>query len=333
MPAPLPPTAPKISVLVPTYNYARFLSEALDSVLGQTETDCEIIVSDDASTDHSVGLIGQYAARDARIRPFLHPQNLGMVANWNFCLAQARGRYVKFLFGDDALVTPQALARPAGALDRNTSARLASSARLLLDERSTTTGCWNDLPTGTHQGPALLFRCLRTRRNLIGEPTAVMFRRADAQRGFDPGFRQIVDLEMWFHLLLAGPLVHVATPLCAFRRHAGQQTEVNRRSRVTDRETLELIARYLDAPALRPYLQRNGFAHRQILFRQMHYMRKARTGGPETSAMLRQIRDQLPWPWLAGCWLWHRVSRPFENLRRKFRQWSARWQTDLDPGW
>ena len=62
------PSTPKISVLIPTHNYARYLPEAIESVLAQDFTDYELLVSDDASTDNSADIICRYAARDPRIR-------------------------------------------------------------------------------------------------------------------------------------------------------------------------------------------------------------------------------------------------------------------------
>jgi glycosyltransferase involved in cell wall biosynthesis len=312
---------PKISVLIPTYNYARYLPEAIESVLAQQDVDCEILISDDASTDGSAGIIRRYAERDPRIRPALHPTNLGMVANWNWCLAHARGEYVKFLFGDDLLATPTALAEFAALLEAHPDAALAASARLLVDEATRLQGVWDDLAPGRHEGPALMLRCLRRRRNLIGEPTAVMFRRAMGTRGFDPALRQIVDQEMWFHLLLSGSLVYTPRPLCAFRRHAAQQTSVNNLTRITDREMLHLLARYV--PLLQRWLPPRGFAHRRILFRQWHYMRRAREiGATPDATVLAELRRQLPFPWLAACWVCHRVTRPLENLGRKISQWT-----------
>ena len=86
-------SSPSISILLPTYNYARFLPEAIESVLAQDWTDYELLISDDRSTDGSAAIIAAYAARDPRIRFQLQPVNLGMVANWNWCLSQARGEY------------------------------------------------------------------------------------------------------------------------------------------------------------------------------------------------------------------------------------------------
>src|SRR5208283_3355105 len=94
---------PKISVLIPTFEYGRFLPEAIESVLAQDLMDFELIISDDASRDDSGEVIRRYAARDPRIRYRLHERNIGMVANWNWCLKEACGEYVKFVFGDDCL--------------------------------------------------------------------------------------------------------------------------------------------------------------------------------------------------------------------------------------
>mgnify|MGYP001332565159 CR=1 FL=1 len=320
-----PARAPKISVLLPTYNYARFLPSAIESILAQTFRDFELIIADDASPDHTAEILAHYAARDARIRPHIHRTNLGMVPNWNWCLQQARGDYIKFLFADDLLAAPDALAQQAALLDAHPRATLAASPRLLIDSHNNLTGCWDDLAPGLHAGTPLIARCLRTRRNLIGEPSAVMFRRRDANRGFDSSLRQIVDLEMWFHLLLRGDLVYTQTPLIAFRRHAAQQTAVNHRHHTPELEMIALLQRYLANPAISAHLPPGSFAHHQVLFRQIHYAKKSCRHRPEARRACNTFRREIPpHRWLLFL-LCHRVSRPFENLLRWFRlQLSAR---------
>src|SRR5471032_2980636 len=107
-------TAPKVSVLIPTYNYARFLPEAIESILAQDFQDFELLISDDCSTDNSAEVIARYAAQDKRIRFQIHSANLGMVQNWNWCLSQARGEFIKYVFGDDKLASPTAITQMAG---------------------------------------------------------------------------------------------------------------------------------------------------------------------------------------------------------------------------
>src|SRR3954464_8515957 len=108
---------PKISVLLPTYRYGRYLAEAIDSVLTQDFRDFELLISDDHSPDGSAEIIRGYAARDGRIRFQIQPRNLGMVPNWNWCLAEARGDYIKYVFGDDRLCSPAALGRMLALLE------------------------------------------------------------------------------------------------------------------------------------------------------------------------------------------------------------------------
>jgi ADP-heptose:LPS heptosyltransferase len=314
------PTTPKISVLIPSFNYARFLPMAIESVLAQDFADFEIIISDDASTDDSTDVIRRYAAKDPRIRCELHPANIGMVANWNWCLQQARGDYVKYLFGDDCLASRFALGRMAAMLDAHPQATLAASARLVLDENAEVTELWDELHRpGLHNGPQTVARCLRANRNLIGEPSAVMFRRVADRRAFDPTMRQIVDLEMWFHLLLQGDLIYTPEPLCVFRRHSGQQTAINRESRVGDLEMIELLTELLADPAFRTRTGLSLLAYRRVLFRGLYYLRKSAPSHPKLKTVPGLLQAQLPRRWWVVCWLLHRVTQPFENLGRALR--------------
>jgi len=239
-------TIPKVSILVPTYNFARFLPETIDSILEQDFRDFELLISDDCSTDDSAGVIAGYAARDSRIRFQIHPANLGMVQNWNWCLSQARGEYIKFVFGDDKLAGPQALAKLVGLLETNASASLAVSARNIIDENSKVGDVWDHLgPPGLYPGRKVIEKCWELIScNLIGEPTAVLFRKRDATRGFDIRYRQIVDLEMWFHLLEKGDLIHTSEALCCFRRHEQQQTKVNNNGNFSERECMRFFIAY-----------------------------------------------------------------------------------------
>ncbi len=308
---------PEISVLLPTFNYGRFLPQAIESVLAQTQADFELVICDDASTDDSARCIKNYASRDPRIRPLLRTGNVGMVRNWNACLALARGRYVKFLFGDDCLTRPDALQRLAALLDQHPRATLAVSARLVIDERNAVTAVWDHLgPAGPQSGPDVVVRCLRQDRNLIGEPSAVMFRRASGRRGFDPALRQIVDQEMWFHLLAQGHLVYEPTPLCAFRHHALQQTAANRASGVGPMESLHLTTRHLRRIPARCL---SRFDRAQIVFRTLHYSRKRNLRTAEILHAEEELAALLPRRLTALCWGLHRLRRPAQNLRRFLR--------------
>jgi glycosyltransferase involved in cell wall biosynthesis len=94
---------PKISVLMITYNHARFIRQALDSVLAQeTNFSYEVVIGDDASPDGTGAILAEYAEKfPDRIRLLRRAQNIGMNANFADTLASCRGEYVALLEGDD----------------------------------------------------------------------------------------------------------------------------------------------------------------------------------------------------------------------------------------
>jgi glycosyltransferase involved in cell wall biosynthesis len=92
---------PKVTVVTPNYNYARYLPQRLDSILAQTYQDFELIILDDASTDNSREVIESYA-KDPRIRTIYNGENSGSTfKQWNLGLKHARGRYIWFAEADD----------------------------------------------------------------------------------------------------------------------------------------------------------------------------------------------------------------------------------------
>lgn len=104
MPTDVPASAPLFSVVIATYNYGRFVSRAIDSVLGQTLTDYEIIVVDDGSTDDTPERLHAYDGRITSVRR----ENGGQASAYNDGIARSRGRFVCILDADDELL-PDAL--------------------------------------------------------------------------------------------------------------------------------------------------------------------------------------------------------------------------------
>ena len=318
--------APKVSVLIPTYNYAQFLPEAIGAVQAQDFRDFELLIVDDCSQDNSAEVAAKFSANDPRIRLSVNAANLGMVENWNHCLALAKGEYVKFLFGDDKLMGRQALGSMAAMLDQHPKAALAASARIVLDEKSNWIDLLASLPDGAQPGPAIITRCLLQNHNLIGEPSVVMFRRADAQRGFDRGYRQMVDLEMWFHLLERGDLVYTREPLCAFRRHAGQQTAVNNANRSSAEQFNEQLM------LVRTYGAKPWISTRQrldILYRARRGLWKNPTAKSQFLALERQSAGPSGLSRYFLPWLKYTFARPAENLKRSWQKRRFQWSMKI----
>lgn len=109
-------TGPLVSVLMPAFDAATYVDEAVASVVAQSLADWELVAVDDRSTDATAERLDAWARRDPRIAVHRNERNLGMTGNWNRCLALARGRLVIKLDADDAL-RPRTLELLAGALE------------------------------------------------------------------------------------------------------------------------------------------------------------------------------------------------------------------------
>lgn len=108
--------APRVTVGIPVYNGENFLAEAISSVLAQTYTDWELIISDNASTDGTEAICRHYAAQDARVRYFRSDENRGAAWNYNRLVELARGQYFRWLAHDDCLA-PSLLEKSVFILD------------------------------------------------------------------------------------------------------------------------------------------------------------------------------------------------------------------------
>jgi glycosyltransferase involved in cell wall biosynthesis len=240
---------PAVSICIPAYNHARFLGTALESALAQTYADFEIVVSDNRSTDHTREIVGGFARRDDRVRYCVAPRHVEMHSNFNRCLELARGRCIKFLCADD-LLEPRCVEHLLGELEADPDTRLVASARRVFSNDSDGGRVVRYAKRKVRcSGEQAIRRCYFY-GNLIGEPTAVMFRRADARGGFSARFSQLVDLEMWFRILEGGRFCFVPDVLCAVREHEGQTTRQSLVSGGVSRDKELLHAEFSHKPYL-----------------------------------------------------------------------------------
>lgn len=94
---------PRVSVIIPNYNYAHYLRERIDSVLGQTETDMEILLLDDGSSDDSIAVMQEYANKDPRVQIIRNPQNSGSpFLQWEKGITLSSGEYIWIAEADDS---------------------------------------------------------------------------------------------------------------------------------------------------------------------------------------------------------------------------------------
>ncbi len=236
---------PRVSVLLPTYNKAHFVDEAIRSVLDQTYRDFELIVVDDCSQDDTGSVVRPYLT-DPRVRYFENPRNLGIGGNWNQALSHARGVYIKYLMGDDKF-HPELLARYTRVMDENPDVALVTSHRAFFGDRE---GIKEQPVTGKCNGKEAI-RLSFFEGNWIGEPTTVMFRASNLWLGtFKVEYQFVLDWDMWLRHLTHGDLYVVPEVLTYFRQDPGQMT---RRVKENFRDIFEeyhLLNDVLAAPQL-----------------------------------------------------------------------------------
>jgi CDP-glycerol glycerophosphotransferase len=217
-----------LTVVVPIYNVGRYLAECLDSVLGQTYADLDVVLVDDGSTDDSGGIAARYAAADPRVR--LHRQaNAGLGAARNAGIALGTGDYLTFVDSDDVLPT-YALEVLVGALE-STGSDFASGNVGLLTTRGVRQ---SPLHRGTHRRTRLRVT-LAEQRNLVYDRLACnkVFRRSFWERHglrFPEGVRY-EDIPVTVPATaLAGAIDLVELPVYHWRqREAGSEQSISQR--------------------------------------------------------------------------------------------------------
>jgi glycosyltransferase involved in cell wall biosynthesis len=231
----VPHPAPLVSIVIPSAN-PRFFAECIDSAIAQTYRPVEIVVCDDCETD-AIGALVSARADRADIRYVKNPMRLKTRANYEQCLALARGEYVKFLNDDDVL-EPECVATLVDAFVRVPGLALATSHRLridahsrpLLDMPATRPAVDRDVVIA---GVSLANAAIMYGLNFIGEPSTALVRKrdfalrpdVDGERPFNFNGEEVrgaVDFAMWSRLLVQGNAAFFARRLSRFRSHGEQ---------------------------------------------------------------------------------------------------------------
>lgn len=193
-------TRPRVSVVVPCYNYGRFLRQSVESVLAQADVDVDVLIVDDASTDETPEVVAALAGADPRVDVIRHSQNMGHIATFNEGLFTVQGEYVVKLDADDML-PPGALARATRLLDQHPSVgfvygRPAHFAGACPPAPRTSVRSWT-----VWSGREWIETRCRRGFNCISNPEVVMRASVLHDVGLHrPELPHTFDLEMWLRL-------------------------------------------------------------------------------------------------------------------------------------
>lgn len=208
---------PRVTFVVTCYNYGRFLGQALDSLLGQSLTDWEAIVIDDASSDGTADVLAPYL-RDCRLRSVRHRSRAGNIASYNEGLDLARGAYVGILSADDYLLRPDALARQVAVFEANPQVGLVYSAHAIVQDGSPVRFVAPWPADAVRCGPDE-FRKLMW-GNYILHSGALLRREVERELGpYDGSLTHSGDWDMWLRAAARHPVGYVAEALYAYRIH------------------------------------------------------------------------------------------------------------------
>lgn len=213
---------PRVSIGLPVFNAEKYLTQALDSILAQTYSDFELIISDNASTDRTQEICRAYAGKDRRIRYHRNDKNLGAVPNFNLVLALSSSEYHKWAPYDD-LIAPDFLARCVEVLDQNPAVILCYSRAKIIDEHGNFEVDYNPGPDTRSLKPHERFR------NLILHPEYAIqqmglirteiLKRIGGHESYPSS-----DEVLLAGLALFGQFYEISDRLYLYRRHSEQST-------------------------------------------------------------------------------------------------------------
>lgn len=214
---------PSVTVAMAMYNSARFVREAVESVLAQTYTDFEFLIVDDGSTDGGGDIVAELAATDSRIT-LLRQENRGIVASVNRLIDLARAPLIARMDSDDVCL-PERFERQVAYMRDHPEVVALGTQFIEIDER----GWWRDRSETYPTEPHDVRSALRFTQP-IGNPTAML--RTDAVRrvgGYRPAFRYCEDYDLYLRLSCVGDIANLPDVLFHYRRTAGQMSTAQNR--------------------------------------------------------------------------------------------------------
>ena len=203
---------PLVSVIVPTYNYGRFITQTFESLQRQTHTRWECIVVDDGSTDDTRDVVTRFVGDDARFR-YVHQNNQGLAAARNTGIENSGGDYVQFLDADD-LIEAEKLELQLRSFERNPEADIVyGSVRYFRTEapHERLYCVWGEdkpwMPGASGRGKTVLTELVR--RNIMAVNAPLLRRKVIDDVGrFDGTVKGVEDWDYWIRCAMCGKHLH-----------------------------------------------------------------------------------------------------------------------------
>lgn len=237
-------TAPLVSLCVPTRNRHDALRENLPKILAQDYPSLEILLSDNGSTDGTEALCRAAALRDPRIRYFRHSENIGLYANHNFLIDQARGEFLGF-FHDHDEHDPSLVKEYVRFLQDHPEAGIVCSDWELIDEEGRGLGVRAYPVAPVLPGLRYIEQTFRSGRSSVATPGMLIRRSALGEARFnEQGAIGFGDFPVWFRIAEEHAVGHISKTLWKWRQHRQSQSARTIESMALDYH--ENLSRYCD---------------------------------------------------------------------------------------
>jgi glycosyltransferase involved in cell wall biosynthesis len=214
---------PRVSVVVPSFDNACFIEATMDSILGQTFEDFELVVADHSSTDGTWERLQRYGA-DPRVRLLRTETGGGAPRNWERVTRAARGELLKLVCADD-IIYPDCLRQQVEAMDANPSVVLVAAQRDLIDARGGMVAARRGMAgAGRISGRVAIRHTVVAGSNIFGEPACVLMRHEALAGvgGWDARHPYVIDEATYVNVLLHGDFLGIDQALAAFRLSSTQ---------------------------------------------------------------------------------------------------------------
>ena len=230
---------PAISVCIPTYNGEKYIAQTIESILNQTFTDFEIIVSDDGSSDNTLEIVGSF--NDPRIVRIDRLSKVGAEANWNNAVANASASLVKLVCQDD-LLYPQCLEVEVQTMSKSENQDVSFCFHLrdfvTPNSRKLSARRFGYSNLQKYSKTEILTKVVRSGGNPIGEPMAVTMRKLSLNSAGKFRGDYVIDLDMWSKLSDQGSALFIEQHLSAFRISKTSWTSSLKKSQLSSVRTL-----------------------------------------------------------------------------------------------
>lgn len=221
----------KVSVIIPTFNRANYIGEAIDSVLSQTYKDYEIVVVDDGSTDNTKEVLKKYSDKIK----YVYQRNRGLSASRNRGIDESNGEYIGFLDSDDIWLSDK-LEKQVDILDQGHNYAFVCSDSYVIDE---TGKIIKTFGKGIYNYET--FESLYE-ENFVLVLTVLLRRRCLEDVGlFDETLSMSEDYDLWLRIAKRYKFKHLSSPLSKYRTHSGNMSKKNE---VLEREVKKVIDKY-----------------------------------------------------------------------------------------